>query len=401
MKTVYLIGAGMGNPDTLTLEAHQAIQNSDLLLGVQRLLEPYQYTGIESRPLVMSQDIVKAIRSSNASVISVLLSGDPGFYSGAATLHRLLDQETVITLPGISSVNYFCAKLHTPWQDCHLVSAHGRECNPAGEVQSFCKVFFLTGGATRVQDICRELESLGYGQLKASAGENLSYPEERVVSATVADLAKENFADLSVLLVENPTPIPQVSMSIGLPDEAFARGKVPMTKENVRTLAVAKLQFRENSTVWDVGAGTGSVSVACGLAARGGQIYAVERNPEGCALIQENARTFGTSNVHLVSGTAPEALASLPVPDRIFVGGSAGALRSILQCGLEQNPKVRIVVTAVSLETLTECLSVFRELEIGLEDVTQVTVAQSKAMGEHHLMMGQNPVWIITGEGRP
>jgi precorrin-6Y C5,15-methyltransferase (decarboxylating) len=141
--------------------------------------------------------------------------------------------------------------------------------------------------------------------------------------------------------------------------------------------------------------------VACGLSARGGQIYAVERNAEGCALIRENARTFGTSNVHLVSGTAPEALANLPVPDRIFVGGSAGALRFILRCGLQKNSKVRIVVTAVSLETLTECLSVFRELEIELEDVTQVTVAQSKTLGEHHLMMGQNPVWIITGEGRP
>jgi precorrin-6Y C5,15-methyltransferase (decarboxylating) len=390
----------MGNPDTLTREAHQAIQNSDLLLGAQRLLVPYLNTGIESRSLVMSQDIVTAIRSSKASVISVLLSGDPGFYSGATTLHRLLDQETVVTLPGISSVNYFCAKLHTLWQDCHLVSAHGRECNPAGEVQSFCKVFFLTGGTSRVQDICQELEALGYGQLKASAGENLSYPEERLVTATVADLAKESFADLSVLLVENPSPIPQMPMSIGLADEAFDRGKVPMTKENVRTLAVAKLQLRWDSIVWDVGAGTGSVSVACGLSARGGQIYAVERKPEGCALIQQNARTFGTSNVHLVSGTAPEALASLPAPDRIFVGGSSGALRSILHCGLQKNPKVRIVVTAVSLETLTECLSVFRELEIELEDVTQVTVAQSKALVEHHLMMGQNPVWIITGEGK-
>jgi precorrin-6Y C5,15-methyltransferase (decarboxylating) len=400
VKTVYLIGVGMGNPETLTLEAQRAIEQSELLIGASRLLQPYRESHANCRPLVISQEIAAAIRSSDAQTISVLFSGDPGFYSGANALSRLLDQETVVVIPGISSVNYFCVKLRTSWQDCRLVSAHGKSCDPASEVQECCKVFFLTGGTLRVQDLCKRLCQVGYGHLTASAGENLSYPEERIVTATVEELAQETFADLSVLLVENPAPIPRVSVAPSLADQAFTRGSVPMTKESVRTLAVTKLALQSEDTVWDVGAGTGSVSVACGLVAPRGQVYAVEQNPAACELIRQNAAAFGTTNVHLIQGTAPEALTNLPAPDRVFVGGSSGQLTPILQAALVKNPAVRVVVTAVSLETLTDCLSAFRQLKLTLADVTQITAAQSKTLGAHHLMMGQNPVWIITGEGK-
>ncbi len=400
MKTVYLVGVGMGNPDTLTAEAARAIRSSELLIGAGRLLEPFETFAVPKLPLVLPDQIVAAIREFEGTRISVLLSGDPGFYSGAAGLYQRLDMEQVITLPGISSVNYFCAKLHTPWHDVKLVSAHGRNCNAVGEVQSNGKVFFLTGGKMKAESICRQLCSAGFGQLNAWAGERLSYPEERILSGSVEELARISFADLAVLLVENPAPIPMAPMAPGIPDDRFQRGKVPMTKEAVRTLAVSKLRLCRDSVVWDVGAGTGSVSVACSLAARQGIVYAVEKNEEALSLLRENKATFGVSNLRVIAGTAPEVLSGLPAPDCVFVGGSSGALRPILEQALAKNAGVRLTVTAVSLETLTGCLSAFQELNLQKVDVMQVTAAQARALGNRHLILGQNPVWILSGEGQ-
>ncbi len=400
MKTVYLVGAGMGNPQALTIEAEQAIRSSELLIGAGRLLAAFGDLSVPKLPLVLPDQIAAAVQEFEGTRISILLSGDPGFYSGAAGLYQRLTEEKVITLPGISSVNYFCAKLHVPWQDVKLVSSHGRNCNAVGEVQTNCKVFFLTGGNRRAEDICRELSAAGYGRLSAHAGERLSYPDERILTGTVEELARERFEDLAVLLIENPAPIPVVPMAPGIPDQRFLRGRVPMTKEAVRTLAVSKLQLRQDSIVWDVGAGTGSVSVACSLVARLGRVYAVERNAEAVAFIRENKAAFGVSNLQIVAGSAPQVLSDLPAPDCVFVGGSSGAMRAILEQAIAKNAGVHIAVTAVSLETLTDCLSCFQVLNLRNIDVMQVTSAQSQTYGSHHIMKGQNPVWILSAEGK-
>jgi precorrin-6Y C5,15-methyltransferase (decarboxylating) len=400
MKTVYLIGAGMGNPDTLTLEAQNAIASSQLLIGADRLLAPYAALNIPMRNLVRTQEILAAVQGFDGEQVSVLFSGDPGFYSGASHLFQQLGQEAqVITLPGISSVNYFAAKLHTTWQDAKLVSAHGRACNPVGEVQTAAKTFFLTGGTTKVQDLCKALTAAGYGSLTAHVGQDLSYPQEVIQTGLVCAFADQAFPDLSVLLVENPAPIPPYPMAPGIPDDQFVRGKVPMTKECVRTVAVSKLRLQPDSVLWDVGAGTGSVSVAGGMAAPQGRVFAVERNPDACQLIAQNAARFGTTNVTVVPGSAPEALQDLPRPDCLFLGGSSGALGPIIDLALEKNPRLRVVVTAVSLETLTEALHYFKLRSFADFDITQLTAAQAKEMGAHHLMLGQNPVWILSGEG--
>ena len=395
---VYLIGVGMGNPDTLTGEARRAIEESRVLLGAPRLLEPWSGEK-PAHPLIRPREILAALEGESDGPAAVLLSGDTGFYSGAKALWPLLEGYEVHTIPGISSLSYFCARLNTTWQDVHWVSAHGRTHNAVGEIQSHRRTFVLTGGETRAQDLCAQLCSRGLGDVRIWVGERLSYPEERICAGTAQSLAGEEFADLAVLLAEHPHPVERSAAAPGLPDSAFQRGKVSMTKEEVRALVVSKLRPERESVIWDVGAGTGSVSVECALAAPAGVVYAVERRSEGLELIAQNAAALGASNVIPVPGTAPEALAELPPPDRVFVGGSGGALRAILAAALDKRPGLRAVVSAVTLETLQEAVSAFEELHFQDVDLVQVAVTRTRKVGSYHMMEAQNPVWLISGTG--
>lgn len=395
---IYLIGVGLGNPDTMTAAARAAIERCPVLMGAPRLLAGYE--GKETLPLIAAADIAKAIRERAAGPVAVLLSGDVGFYSGAKNLYPLLEGYQVEVLPGLSSLVYFCAKLRLPWEDVKVVSAHGRAHNAAGMIQCHRKTFVLTGGDTRPGDICRELADRGLGDLRVSVGERLSYPEERIVTGRARDLAGEEFDSLAVLLAENPAPVRRRYSAPGLPDGAFLRGKVPMTKEEVRALAVSKLRLERDHVLWDVGAGTGSVSVEGALALPAGRVFAVERKSEALALLEENKKKFGVTNLEIVPGTAPEALEALPAPDRVFLGGTAGRMEDILRLALGKNPAVRFVVTAVTLETLSEVLRCFAALDLADVDMVQIAATRTRQAGAYHLMDAQNPVWLASGEGR-
>lgn len=395
---VYLIGVGMGNPATLTAQAREAIEESALLLGAPRLLEPYGHKPCEA--LLLAGDIAARIRREPAGPVGVLLSGDVGFYSGAAGLRKELTDCELVSIPGISSLTYFCALLNTTWQDVRVVSAHGRAHNAVGEIQSHSRTFLLTGGATKAADVCRALAERGLGQCRVRVGERLSYPDQRVVSGTAAELAELDFADLAVMLVENPSPIRRPWNSPGLPDEAFVRGKVPMTKAEVRTLALSWLRLEPHHVLWDVGAGTGSVSVEGALAVPAGRVYAVEKDPAALDLLRENRARFALPNLELVDGEAPAALAALPAPDRVFLGGTSGQLEQILDVIFEKNKTARIVLAAVTLETLAAAVEQFSRRGLAQVEMTQIAVTRTRTAGRYHLMDANNPVWLLSGEGQ-
>ena len=394
---VYLIGVGMGNPETLTVGALEAVKACPVLVGAPRLLEPWSESH-DCVPLIAGADIAEYIGKVQEGPVGVLLSGDTGFYSGAKRLWTLLGDHEVVTLPGISSLSYFCAKLHTDWQDVKIVSAHGRSHNVVGEIQRSVRTFALTGGNTKAQDICRELTDRGLGSVTVSVGERLSYADERIVTGTAAELAEEAFADLAVLLAENPDSVVRPWNGSGLPDDAFLRGNVPMTKEEVRTLAVSKLRLNEDSVVWDVGAGTGSVSIECALSCPAGRVFAVEQKEEALGLLAENKARFHAANLTIVGGTAPEALKDLPAPHRVFIGGTSGSMEEILRVIFGKNPAARVVCTAVTLETVAEAARLFAGL--GGADMVQISATRTRQAGRYHLMDAQNPVWMFSGEGR-
>ena len=431
---IYLIGAGCGSMGTQTMDATEKLEACDLIIGAKRLVEglPDRYMGkciSAHKPDVIAQ-IIRDMRENCAGCearigdggetrsdgegearsddgakekcVVLLLSGDSGFYSGTARLMRMIDElraenpdrkyETEI-LPGISSLQYFAAKIGRPWQDFRLVSAHGHDCDAVYEVMQGKDVFFLTGGKYTPSQIAEDLGRAGLGSLSMIVGENLSYgDEEKISRGRAEEFVGRTFAQMSVVLAcaapyfEGPR--------YGVPDYAFVRANVPMTKMEVRAVLLAKMGARPGDIVWDVGAGTGSVSVELSRTAR--RVYAVECLPEACELISKNRERFCAWNVEVVCGMAPEALENLPAPDRIFIGGSRGNLEDIIDVAVKRNSDVRICLTAITLETLTEARRVLSSL--GREaDISLISVSRAEAVGRVHMMKAMNPVYVICG----
>ena len=399
MTHVTLIGVGMGNPDTLTLGAMRALEGCDCLIGAPRLLEGFPQLAAHREPLILAEEIADFLRCNpQYREAAVLLSGDLGFYSGAKKLYRLLEGFPVETICGISSLQYLCAKAHLSWEDAQPVSVHGRDCDMAAQVYNHAKTFFLLDKVHTADALCRALCSRGMGEAQVWVGERLSYPDERITQGTAAALAEQRFDPLAVALVLNSRVAPWRRVH-GLPDEAFLRGKVPMTKEEVRSVSLSRLALREDDLVWDVGAGTGSVAVEAALQAPWGRVFAVEQKPEACALIRQNRDAFSAWNLEVVEGEAPDALRDLPAPDCVFIGGSSGTLGEILQLALQKNPAVRVVINAITLETLAEGMKWMTALPMEEVQVVQLSAARSRQAGNYHLMMGQNPVAILSGRG--
>lgn len=395
---VTLIGMGSGQPENLTLQGLAALRQADLILGARRLLAVLPAGCTENRAAAYRPDeVAELLQTSGAENAVLVYSGDTGFYSGASSMMEKLEALGVRArvLPGLSSIQLLAAALGRPWQGWNLVSAHGRTCDPVAECMQGRPTFFLTGGSEDPATLCAQLAAEGFGDVQGVVGQCLGTPEEKLFRGSVKELAAGRFNSLSVLLVEAAEVLPR--RAPGLPDEAFERGDVPMTKQEVRAAVLAKLAVRPEDILWDVGAGTGSVSVELALAAPRGRVYAVECRPEGCALIKANREKFRTRNLVLVEGLAPTALSDLPAPDAVFIGGSKGSLAAIVDAALDKNPDARICVSAIALETLSAAVAALTAKGRTVQ-VSQLAVSRAKAVGGLHLMMAQNPIYLITGE---
>lgn len=395
---VTLIGMGSGQPENLTLQGLAALRQADLILGARRLLAVLPAGCTENRAAAYRPDeVAELLQASGAENAVLVYSGDTGFYSGASSMMEKLEALGVRArvLPGLSSIQLLAAALGRPWQGWNLVSAHGRTCDPVAECMQGRPTFFLTGGSEDPATLCAQLAAEGFGDVQGVVGQCLGTPEEKIFRGSVKELAAGRFNSLSVLLVEAAEVLPR--RAPGLPDEAFERGDVPMTKQEVRAAVLAKLAVRPEDILWDVGAGTGSVSVELALAAPRGRVYAVECRPEGCALIKANREKFRTRNLVLVEGLAPAALSDLPAPDAVFIGGSKGSLAAIVDAALDKNPDARICVSAIALESLSAAVAALTAKGRTVQ-VSQIAVSRARAVGGLHLMMAQNPIYLITGE---
>lgn len=395
---VIAAGMGPGSAELMTDEVKRAIAESDIVLtSAERFAASVEAAG--GKPQVMTvKEIIDflAERSAQDITICVAASGDTGFYSIAAGLERSLhgtEAETVL-LCGISSMSYMAARANISYEDAKLVSLHGREGSLIPYVSYNEKVFALTGGSCKAHSLIKELCDAGLSQVRLTVGENLSAESERIMTGTAAELQSETFEDLTVIFAENAAAVKPWEP---LRDEDLIRGDVPMTKESIRNLSLSELGIEPKDTVYDIGAGTGSVACAMARRAYEGRVFAVEKNNEAAALIRENIKKLGAYNVQVIEGGAPDAVRELPPADKVFIGGSSGNLQEIMACVLEKNPQSRITVTAVTLETLTEAQRAMTEQ--GIEPgICCITAARAQKLGAYHLMKGENPVYILTGQ---
>ena len=417
---ITLLGIGMGSREMLTVQGKNSLDQADLLIGARRMVDsvrrPDQDVFIEYR----SQEIKDYIDSHpEYDNIVIVLSGDVGFYSGAKKLLDVLQQnklsqnsfgsETagqsssvqntvkpeIQVQCGISSVVYFMSKIGLSWDDAKIVSAHGRRCNLISYIHNEKKVFAILGTSDGVAVLASKLVDYGMSDVLLYVGENLSYDNEKIFVKTAGELTEYTGNPLSVICAVNESAGKRLETH-GIKDEEFIRGKAPMTKEEVRTVSLSKLRLTEDSVCYDVGAGTGSLSIEMALRAHQGKVWAIEKKEDAVELIRQNKVKFAADNLEIIERLAPEALKDLPVPTHAFIGGSSGNLKEIVQILIEKNPQVRIVINCITLETVSEALETAKEFGFEENEIVQLSAARSKAIGRYHMMMGENPIYIIT-----
>ena len=394
MKYVEIVGLGPGSKQCITQEVIETIENAEIIIGSKRLTETYSDTGRKVFCAVTADAIMDIVKNEDAQKFVVLMSGDTGFYSGTKTLVSRLTSGNYSyrILPGISSIVYLASRIGQPWETAALVSLHGKRQSYIPVVMQNEWTYFLTGG--NVAQICQKIEKIGLADAKVWIGENLSYDNENIVCGKVSEFTDYDAAGLTVMAVNNENP--QSLVITGIPDDKFIRGDVPMTKREIRAGVVSRMAVAKDACIYDIGAGTGSVTVELALHALYGTVYAVERTPEGCELIAKNAEHFGLDNIEIINGNAAEVIDDLPAPDAVFIGGSGGELECILEKVLKKNPDVHIVITAVTLETLEQAVSLMEKNNM-CADIVQIAVTEVKKRGRYHMMAANNPGFIIEG----
>jgi len=392
MGKLYIIGYGPGD------EAFLSDKAKSILKTVRRILSTDRIGKANERVHGMTlTELMAELKNPIDGETAVLVRGDCGFFSAARTIIRdYSDLYGIELVPGVGSIQYFSAKIKIPYDDALLISLHGRNCSIVSKVAYNKKVFALTGGLNSVQEICRTLNKYGLGGLLVSVGERLSYPDERITSAAAADLLNTDFDELAVMYIENPSA---VNPHAPLNDNALIRGEIPMTKEEIRWLSIQKLGVSPADIVFDIGAGTGSVSIEMARKAFDGLVYAIESKEDACALIRENIVKLGAFNIEIIHGEAPLALEGLPIPDKAFVGGSSGNMEDILEKIVNLNPGIKIVVTAITIQTLNQTTVSFEKFGFIDTEIICVNIAKSKKAASYDMMTAQNPVFIISGKG--
>ena len=399
---LYVVGLGPGERKFLTPAVEEVMESAACLIIARRHLSL-----AKAHPdvvLMANLDATLAVieeRLQKGSV-AVAVSGDTGVFSYLRRLKERFSKEAIEVIPGISALQFLCAAVGETWENAVILSLHGRDVAPSkitGTAACNGKSIFFCGPDRDPSWLCRILSSSGLDSLDIVIGERMSYPDERVVRGSPSELCVQEFDPLSVVLVLNADPLPLLGLRPRDADFLRAEG-IPMTREEVRTLVLDKMELRPDSVVWDIGAGTGSIAVSCALAAPYGEVHAVERLPRACELIEANKVRFRLPNLHVHRGDAAELLDALPAPACVFIGGSGGRLRMMLEY-VRKWEKVRIVVSGVTLETVCDASAVMNGSGFHDFDVLQLAVARGKNVGSSTIMAAQNPVTLLcarTGE---
>ena len=396
-----LAGIGMGAEEGMTLAVRDTIEEADVVFGAGRLVRdlkvPVKYEMYRAGEII---PVLEAVRPKKAVV---LFSGDTGFYSGANEAARAFRKWRsglrIRILPGISSVAFLAAKLGESYEDAVITSLHGR--NSAADVAELMrkvscaeKTFVLLSGGSDVPLIADAMLRAGiYGRI--FAGANLSYPGEQIDSISVEEAMTYTADGPVTLMIRNLHPARRPLLLLRR-DEDFERDGVPMTKECIRHESLIRLGLKENDLLFDIGGGTGSVGIEAASMHPSVQVKIFEKNPKAVELIRRNAAKNGVSFVTVLEGEASELLRGMEKPDCVFIGGSGGKLKEMLEILHRKGRGIRFVITAVSLETLGEVTDLLRTYDIADERIIQLAVTNVERIGRHRMMRANNPVFIIS-----
>jgi precorrin-6Y C5,15-methyltransferase (decarboxylating) len=333
--------------------------------------------------------------------VAILASGDPLFFGVGRLVIDRLGAAHVEVIPQPSSIQLAFARAGLAWDDAALISLHGRPIEGCViQIARHAKVAVLTDEERSPARIAARMLAYGETAWRAWLCEALGGPDERVRAFTLGDLAAvTEVAPLNVVVLVRSDPSWRPPPRIGfLAEDAFAR-RMPkrglITKREVRLISLAALAIRDTSVVWDIGAGSGSVAIEAARLAPEGRVYAIEVDPEGVAICEDNARAHGADNVRVIAGRAPEALAALETPDAVFVGGSKGSMTAIVDAALDRlRPGGRLVVNAITLENAGETYQAIRARGL-VPEVTLLQIARAEPLAHYLRYEALNPIQIF------
>lgn len=401
---IYIIGIGISGMDSLANMALEIIENSDVLFGGERQLSYFSdFKGERFAVKSNLKDVVAKIKENKGGKITVLASGDPGFYGIADYLLKNLPKKDIEIIPNISSMQWAFAKIKETWHDAVIVSSHGRNIERIIEAARHNnKIGIFTSSGDEPKRIAEALLNDGLADFNAYICEDLGSPTEKITACSLDEVRQKTFSPLNIMILMTP-PSPPLSPDFhqqglfGFPDDAFIHAGGLITKEEIRAITLAKLRLKDNGILWDIGAGSGSVAIEAGRIAKNGKAYAIEKNAERIDLIKKNIKRFGVTNVDIIHGKAPDILNDLRSPDSVFIGGSSGRLKAILEvCCKRLNTNGRIVINAITLDTLKSATDSLKWLGMPF-DVISVNIARSKDIADSIFFEAQNPVYIISG----
>jgi precorrin-6Y C5,15-methyltransferase (decarboxylating) len=398
-RPVWIVGMGMG-PEDLTPAHQEAVRSAQVLVGGRRHLAVFESARAERIEIAGSLALLAetiAGKVQEGLRVAVLASGDPLFFGIGRFLAERLGGEKVRVLPNVNSVAAAFARLGRAWDEVPVVSCHGR----SGGIHRLLAVLtrepvvtVLTDPVTDPACIARELRARGLDDADLWIMERLGGPDERVRRFAVDQAGQHRFADPNLVVIVQPEPVPA---AIGGAEAEFERVNGLITKSEARAVSLALMRIRPDHTVWDLGAGSGSVALEAAVLAWNGRVVAVEKDPERSGLLFRNRRRLRRWHVDLVAARLPEGMDELPDPDRVFVGGGGRDLAAILQKAVPRLPPNGIVVVnCVLLASLETARRVLRDLGVQV-DVVQVQVSRGRAVAAELRLEAQNPVWIVRG----
>lgn len=410
---ISIVGLGMGSIDSLTIESAKKIENASFIIGAKRMLEIC--LGIASKEVktyisYKPTDILDYIyeKAGEEDKIVLVMSGDTGFYSGSIKLKKEFEEYTkkgyfeenskLEICAGISSFSYMCAKFGIDYTDMKILSVHGRDENLNELFDSIKfnkKTFALSSGDRQINDILAYLVENELGEVEVLVAENMSSKNERYFRNKSSELVNEKFDKISSLIFINEKAKDK-RVLFGIDDEEFLRDKVPMTKSDIRALAMAKLELSEAAICYDIGAGSGSCSIEMGRFASKGKVYAIEHKKIACDLIEKNIKKFSLKNIEVIFGEASEKIEDLEAPSHVFIGGSGGDLELIVDKIYKKNENATVVITAITLETIAGINEIVKKYaNLGYKyDMSFISFANNKTVANYNMMIGGNPVLI-------
>jgi precorrin-6Y C5,15-methyltransferase (decarboxylating) len=370
-EKVHIVGIGDDGVEGMTAQARRLVEAADVLVGPESCatLVPAAIRGrlVSAANL---EELVERIEAAGAKRVVVLASGDPLFYGTARYVCSKLGKDRFEVVPHVSSMQLAFARVKESWEDAFLANLSGQSIERVVDrVRSSETAGLFTSDQWPAPAVARALLDEGIDYFQAYVCENLGAPDERVTQGSLADIAKDSFATPNVMILVRKARVADKPGQVGTrmfgnPDECFLQSRPKrglLTPAEVRSLALAELQLRPMSEVWDVGAGSGSVGLEAARIARDGRVHAIEMDPDDHALIRENAARFGVMNLNPVLGRAPEAWASLPDPDAIYVGGSGRDVAMLVdQAWSRLKPGGRLVTACNSIENLAAMHTLLR-----------------------------------------